>query len=240
MSSMNFGMNSFHSSCSLCHLSPKKKKHLQYKQKTYRNIHTYKMFLSSVDSERCIFMWLYNLRVTKGRRQPWRSILTAKDTVARQKKRRVWTGADSASQSGCDTGKEFLTDGRSPFKKISWVQRDKVTHWQDICVCRSAATAAPSALSINNWFEPPKGSQGRYTCYKLEVVFPTQMKNCWIVSCDTQMSRQDFGKVFYLLYFAQSEFLLHFSWWVLNVWRESFNCWLLWFYTVQGITLIIC
>lgn len=74
-----------------------------------------------------------------------------------------------------------------------------MTHWQDICVYRSTATAAPSALSINNWFEPPKGSQGRCTCYKLEVVFPTQLKNCWIISCDTQMSQQDFWEsVFYV------------------------------------------
>lgn len=121
-----------------------------------------------------------------------------RDYKAEEERGSSW--ADSASQSGCDMGKEFLTDGRSLFKKISWAQRDKVTHWQDICVYRNAATAAPSALSINNWFEPSKGSLGRYTCYKLEVVFPTQLKNCWTLSCDTQMSRQDFWEsVLYVL-----------------------------------------
>lgn len=107
----------------------------------------------------------------------------------------------TVSQSGCDTGKEFLTDGRSLFKKISRVQTwqsDTLTRY--LCVRHgAAAAAAPSALSINNWFGGPWRQPGALYLLRVRSGFPnTDEELCWTVSCDTQMSRQDFGGKYFI------------------------------------------
>lgn len=89
--------------------------------------------------------------------------------------------ADSAPQSEYDIWKMFLTDRHGLFKKISLVQREKGTRWQEICLYHS--TAVYSAHSMNSWFEPPNSSQG-HCLLQVRNGFPTQMGNCWIVSCE--------------------------------------------------------
>lgn len=79
--------------------------------------------------------------------------------------------ADSACQSGWDGGRKSSWQ-----MDVTYLKNIFSTTWQSDtmtrCYCEShTAAAVPSALSINNWFEPAKGSQGRWYLFQVRSGF---------------------------------------------------------------------